>query len=151
MTFLADFLPSPSGFRDPDDIQDYVVHSKNFDSSREDPEDANVLLLFHTSKQKTWLVATKERVYCILDDIRKSEPHINWSVTRNRIVDDEAVVWRIDKSDKNSKTGILNFENAKSSWYYSKDLFIGKDVVDEIENFVCGSFACHKTPASSSS
>ncbi len=69
---------------DPGDIAGYVVHSKNFRSGEEQLEGAATLLFFQTRKQRTWLVATDQRVYCVLDDRRKPKPHINWAISRSK-------------------------------------------------------------------
>lgn len=140
MKFLSEFLPAPSGFRTADDIKAHVVHSKSFNAETETLDDATVFLLFHTPKQKTWLVATNERVYCVLDDIGTTEPHINWSEPRDGVIRDGRVVWAIAKTDKSPATGVLTFGELKTPWLYSKDLFTGKDVVSEVKAFVRDSF-----------
>jgi hypothetical protein len=62
------------------EIAQYIVNSKHFNATKEKPEQAKTLLFFDTQRQRTWLVATPFRLYCILDDVRKPEPHINWSM-----------------------------------------------------------------------
>ncbi len=73
----SDFFES--NFRSEEEIKECITFSRNFEPNLETPENARALLFFKTSKQQTWLVRTGRRIYCILDDIRKKEPHINWS------------------------------------------------------------------------
>ena len=67
---LADMFIGRSDFASPEEIKEFIRRSKNFDKSKEDPSTAHPLLIFKTSKQQTWLVATPERLYCVLDDLR---------------------------------------------------------------------------------
>ena len=73
MVFHEFFASGPS-FRTEDNISLSIENSKNYEG--EDTNSANLLLFFTTSKQKTYLVATEKRLYCILDDIRKKTPHV---------------------------------------------------------------------------
>jgi hypothetical protein len=38
------------------------------------------LLIFSTSRQHTWLVATTKSLACVLDDVRREDPRIQWTM-----------------------------------------------------------------------
>jgi hypothetical protein len=64
-----------------------VSKSNNFDPA-EDLKSADGFIIFEDSFQKSWLVATKLRLYNIIDDTRKKEASINWSISRSKIIID---------------------------------------------------------------
>jgi hypothetical protein len=112
------------------------VHSVNFDSRRKTPNAARTLLLLQTSRQRTWLVATSERLYCILDDVRKPEPHINWSLPRSAVVSNGEVMLEIRPHDRTAKTGLVDFGPEHRRWLYTRDLFEHGDVTSAIREFL---------------
>lgn len=119
-----------------EEIAGHIVHSKNFRPEEEDPANAETLLFFETSTQHTWLVATAHRVYCILDDIRKPAPHINWAMSRSRIFEGSEMTLPITARDTSSRTGVLNFGPKHQRWLYSKHLFKGEDPVSRVNVFL---------------
>lgn len=119
-----------------DQITAYVKNSKNFNLEFENLSEAKALLIFQTSNQHTWLVATKTRLYCILDDIRKPLPHINWSMSRQKILDGPHLSIPITARDKSRTTGLVDFDPKHKNWLYTKYLFEGKSIVDSIESFI---------------
>ena len=136
MSGLKSLLLGWREFRSREEIAGYIVNSVNFDRATESPESAKTLLLFQTSKQRTWLVATRERVYCILDDVRKPEPHINWSRPRRQIVADGEVVLDVRPHDRTQKTGLIDFGPEHKRWLYTRDLFEHGDVVSAVREFL---------------
>jgi hypothetical protein len=104
-------------------VRAHILHSKNYNAEREDPDDASSLAFFRTLRQQTWLVATRERLYCILDDARKPEPHINWSIPRNEIVSNDEVILRVEASASRKGSSVLAFGPRHQQWLYSKGLF----------------------------
>ena len=136
---MADFASLMLGWREfksREEIAEYIVHSVNFDPQREDPRTAKTLPLFQTSRQRTWLVATSERLYCILDDVRKPEPHINWSLPKSKVVANGDVVLEIRPHDRTAKTGLVDFGNEHRRWLYTRDLFDRGDVVSGVQQFL---------------
>lgn len=133
---LAELLLNPDRFWDEEAIKQFITHSKNFDASKEVPADADALLMFETSKQKTWLVSTHERMYCILDDTRKDKPHINWSMARNRLVDGNNVTINVNAREKSKKTGLVDISDQHKDWLYTKQLFSDESVVDAITGLI---------------
>ena len=123
-------------FCPPEEISQYVSKSKNYDVTSEDPATAKTLLLFETSSQHTWLVTTKERLYCILDDVRKPEPHINWSMSRNKIIEGEELKLALKARHKTERTGLVDFGERHKNWLYSKRLFAGVPVERSVGRFI---------------
>lgn len=82
----------------------------------EDVVDA--LLLFKTSKQHTWLVATQAKLYCVLDDVerRKTGELVQWELPLEKAEPISA------RSSDNPAYGFLDI-NSHTYWYYSLDLF----------------------------
>lgn len=125
------------------DIIDYVRKSKNFDPKTEDLTRAEALLIFITSKQQTWLVSTSERLYCILDDIRKDEPHINWSISRSRIFQDNVPTISLEARDKTELTGFLDIGDTHRGWLYTKRLFSEKPVQQRVLELLESTMGIH--------
>jgi hypothetical protein len=123
-------------FKSREEIARCIVNSVNVDPRTEDPESASTLLLFQTSKQRTWLVATRERLYCILDDVRKPEPHINWSLPRKHIVADGDVVLDVRLHDRTENMGLIDFGSDHRRWLYTRDLFERGDVVSAVKDLL---------------
>ena len=86
-------------------------------------EDAlEILKIFSTSLQQTWLVATPKRIYCVLDDIEKKESVeiIKWHMTKLEFI---AKFNTIKVRNKSDRTGIIDFTDKHQAWLYSKNLF----------------------------
>jgi hypothetical protein len=120
---LTELLSGRADFESKTEITQYVRNSKNFSPATEDPSKAEALLIFSTSKQHTWLVSTSERLYCILDDLRKDRPHINWSMPRSRLFDGKKFIANIRTREKNEVTGLLDVTESHQDWLYTKRLF----------------------------
>lgn len=120
------------GYRDfysEDQIKELVRQSKYFGTEGEESAaSANTLLLFRTSKQQTWLVATNQRLYCILDDLRNDSPGIQWAEPRDSLLSGQHVIAKITTSPKSEKTGRVNIGDRRKNWLFSKSLFKGDDV-----------------------
>lgn len=131
---FQDFFDSDAGFRNTNDIKSAIKMSKNYEG--EDPDSAKLLKIFSTSKQRTYLVATNLRLYCILDDVRKNSPHINWSMGRGDIKDDNRIKLNITSRDKTDKTGLVDIGEKHKRWLYTKELFLSKNIEASIEEFL---------------
>jgi hypothetical protein len=121
-------------FRSAEEIKDSIKLSKNYE--QENPSKAKLLTFFSTSNQKTYLVYTDKRVYCVLDDVRNTEPHINWSVSRDKIMKDNQLQIKLETRSKTDKTGLIDFGDKHKNWLYSKELFQNEDIVAEVEDFL---------------
>jgi len=91
-----------------EEIKELIRRSKAFDSANESPSSSLSLLIFQTSKQQTWLVSTSERLYCILDDIRKPRPKIQWSSKKQSLSPDGNYESVIVTGPKSEKSGLVD-------------------------------------------
>ena len=75
----------------------------------------HLLKLFHTSRQRTWLVATDKTLYCILDgaSTRASGRLIQWAQSLGGIEQNS-----IRTKSYKSRTGLIDIGNRKN-WLYS--------------------------------
>ena len=80
------------------------------------------LLIFATSRQQTWLVLAGERLYFVLDDIRRSEPQIKRSVLLDDLKFQDGRV-AVDVRPKSATTGLVDVGLRRRGWLYSKRLF----------------------------
>ena len=118
------------------EIAQFIRNSVNFNNDKENPDNAKTLKFFSTSKQHTWLVATKHRLYCILDDIRKPKPHINWSISRDKIFDGDNLKINIRIKERSEYIGKLDFGKNHQDWLYSKSLFEDSPANQSVEDFL---------------
>lgn len=135
-TFTGLFLGYRDNFLTKEEIVKYISKSLNYKSNIEGIDNANAILIFDTSKQKTWLVATNERLYCILDDIRESEPHINWSMSKQKLISNNSLKISISAKEKSKDTGLVDIGETHKGWLYSKKLFPLTSIEDTIKRFI---------------
>ena len=105
---LREFLLGRGEFKTADQIIEVVREHSAFDPQREDAAEAEALLIFQTSKQQTWLVATRARLYCVLDDLGKSFTRVQWTMPAEELVSDGEVTVGISTRDKTERTGRLD-------------------------------------------
>ena len=120
------------------EIRQVIAQSKNYDPSKESPQQAKSLLIFETSKQHTWLVATGERLYFILDDVRRPKPRINRSVRKSSLQAQTDGRIPIKVRSKSVHTGLIDIGLRRRNWLYSKDLFSQHPIESEINNLLTG-------------
>ncbi len=123
-------------FKTSSEIAHHITTSKNFRPEEENPTDAHTLLFFETSKQHTWLVATPKRLYCILDDVRKPRPHINWSMSRRKVLEGTKLEVDLKTAPKTQKTGLIDFGPHHRRWLFSKSLFEGESIEEAVRAFI---------------
>jgi len=133
---ITDFFDSSAKFHTENEVKEFIKNSKNFDSSKESTPDSDALIIFETSKQKTWLVTTKERLYCILDDNRTQTMNINWSISRNTLISDKEVKLNINTKDRNQAIGLVDIGDQHKDWLYSKSLFEDRDISIQIKSLI---------------
>ncbi len=115
-----------------EDIRFLIKRSKNF-TSDESPDKAKSLLIFQTSKQQTWLVSTSKRLYCILDDIRKRSPKIQWSTAKESFGSGANYIAAISTRTKTEKTGLVDIGPMHKNWLYTKAFFNKVSIEKEID------------------
>ncbi len=96
------------------------------------PRDIRLMLLFATPTQRSRLAVDRFSLYCVLDDLRKEEPLVQWLAKR---IDAHPVKANYDQSPT---SGILHLGTQGRDWLYSKDLFQDRDVVDAVRQFIGG-------------
>ena len=127
------------GFRDfikQEEIKEEIKKSKYF-SLQEDLEKVKSLIFFETKTQKTWLLASDKRLYCILDDISKETTKINWSELKENIYRDNNLLIDLTFHEYKERTGKVNFGKNHKGWLYTKRLFKNEtDFRERFENLV---------------
>jgi hypothetical protein len=121
------------------EIKQAIARSKNYKLDGTDPEDALPLLLYQTRIQQTWLVKTRKRLYCLLDDIRKPEPHVNWSMSMDEVVDKGELRLQLKvlpPTSKSETSGTIDFGPKHKDWLFSIKLFTVRPVDEEIRAFL---------------
>ena len=88
------------------------------------------MLLFSTSKQRTWLVTDGCTLYSVLDDVRREEPSVQGLATGPDLQPVRA------QYDQSPETGVVYFSKNGKDWLFSKDLFPDGDVVAAIHRFL---------------
>ncbi len=74
------------------------------------------------------MVCSTKRLYFILDDIRKSEPQIQWSTKQ--------IPPKVSLDTKSDRTGIVRLNDRPRGWLYSMRLFATVPIEAQIENLV---------------
>ena len=132
---LRKFLLGQNEFKSPNEIIQVLRDSPNFDPAKEDTATAEALLIFQTSKQQTWLVATRARLYCVLDDLRRSFTRVQWSIGAEKLTQAGNVAAQVSTLDRTTRTGLLEI-NERRNWLFSKKLFTNRSLEDEIKGLI---------------
>jgi pimeloyl-ACP methyl ester carboxylesterase len=134
MEIRAVFL-GRGGFKSPTEICNTLSESSVFDKNHEDIATAKPLLIFQTTQQQTWLVATKARLYCVLDDLPRSFTHVQWSIPASDLIENGIVKIEILTQSKNERTGLVSI-GARRNWLYSKKLFVSRRIENQIKDLI---------------
>jgi hypothetical protein len=113
-----------------------ISSSKNFNPETENPGDADALLIFSTAKQQAWLAATSERLYGVVDDLRKEKPRINWSIPKRKLVSGENISAKLISRDKNELCGFIDIGETCSNWLYTKRLFVDDHIKNQVRSLI---------------
>ena len=132
---LVESLLGYRSFSSEPEIRRSIEQSKYYDTSKDKSEDVSSLLIFDTSRQHTWLVATGDRLYFVLDDVQKPGPRIGRSVRRDELKARPDGSVAVDTRPKSVHTGLVDVGLRRRGWLYSKRLFsadrpIGRAVSD---------------------
>ena len=114
------------GFRDFSKIEEIkkFINLNLYYSKEEDILNAEHLLLFDTSKQKTWILISNLRMFCVLDDISKDTFQPRWHLNKNEIIRNGKIILEIKVHEEYShNSGLIDFGNVHKKWLYSKKLF----------------------------
>ncbi len=140
MANVYEWIMGRREFLSEEEVLGWVQRAGQFDAKEESTEDARLMLLFETRQQHTWLVRTERRIYNILDDIRKPEPHLNWVMELEDILkegDLELPIQVRETRTGSARAGLVDFGPRHKNWYYSKPLF-KKEPKPVIESFLKG-------------
>lgn len=132
----AEFTTLREEFESYEGIVRSISNSKNFNPETENPGDADALLIFSTPKQQAWLVATSERLYGIVDDLRKEKPRINWSMSKRKLVSGENISAKLISRDKNELSGLIDIGETCSNWLYTKRLFVDDHIKNQVRSLI---------------
>lgn len=82
-----------------------------------DEQPKSVLLIFSTPHQRTWLVATNQNLYCVLDGekTRDTGRLLQWRLPMSQEL-------AVSAREKNRRTGLLNI-GPRKNWLYSRALY----------------------------
>jgi hypothetical protein len=114
-TSVSEEVPDESGgFFDKREINEIITHSGML---YENEEIEKNLLIYSTEAQKTWLVSTGKRIFCILNEkgTLKSNQSITW-------VADKESLSPIGTRKYKKYSGLLDLQN-HAGWLYSYRLF----------------------------
>jgi hypothetical protein len=128
---LSDLLGFRS-FATEQEIKDCVARSASTLKGGENYEQVRALLIFSTSKQHTWLIRTNARLYLVLDDRRKDDPKVQWSVPLAESRDFPINT----KPDYTRRSGLVDFGPKHRDWLYTKRLFQEDDITIAIKRFI---------------
>lgn len=113
--------PQQDGFLGENEVRKYIANSGIIDASGE--VIFRAIKIFATSNQETWIVVTKNRFICLLDNFKKSEKSqlIQW-VENNQ----EQNTVRV--REKNQSVGLVDI-NRRRNWLYSLHLWPDPDAL----------------------
>ena len=132
----AEFIALRENFESREGIVRSISSSKNFNPETENPGDAHALLIFSTAKQQAWLVATSERLYGAVDDLRKEKPRINWSIPKRKLVSGENISAKLISRDKNELSGLIDIGDTCTNWLYTKRLFVDDHIKNQVRSLI---------------
>ena len=142
---IATWLLGSRSFATLDKIKEAVQTTRGFEPDKEDIAAAKALLIFSTSKQQTWLVATRKRLYVVLDDLQSEQPVVWWQldieITEEGIpvlrTKDKNIVEIRAKEDPtgNREIGIIDI-GTPTPWFYSKTLCAPTPIEDSIKQLI---------------
>ncbi len=131
---LIESLLGYRSFSSEPEIRESITKSRSYDSSSDSLDDASSLLIFETSRQHTWLVATSDSLYFVLDDIRMPEPQIKRAVRRRELKTRDDGTVAVDTRSKSTSTGLVDVGLRRRGWLYSKDLFSSQRPIEQAIN-----------------
>ena len=118
---------------------DQIIQITNaYPQARDLSPAVEALLIFQTSKQQTWLVASPSYLACVLDDLNKGFTRVQWLMLADRLIRDGEVIATIttsERSEPSESTGLLHI-NERRNWLFSKRLFSSRAVEATIRDLI---------------
>lgn len=98
--------------------------------------DAHLLKIFDTSKQHTWLVVSSEHLYCVLDDVRKDNPRVQWAISKAELRDENGnIQMSTSPVSKYRNIGLLHIAHHRN-WLFSKKLFPNSSLESAVKKLI---------------
>ena len=134
---LSDLFDDSGSFHEEDAILKTVADSTAFVAENASIDHVQLMRIFDTSKQRTWLAASDEQVYCLLDDARTGELTLRWSMAKDEFASQPDRTLKVDPNYKRN-SGLIDFGPNHKNWLYSKALFHDADPATKISAFLAG-------------
>jgi hypothetical protein len=136
------------GFRDFTKLEGIkkFLSEGGFIDTDEDISAAEALVIFETTQQKTWLIVTNKKMYCILDDVDKDTIEVRWKMTKEEIADGKQIKipFKFYPNFKDT-VGKIDFGNLHRGWLYSKKLFTSpEDLKESLDHVIKSKFVQDK-------
>jgi hypothetical protein len=117
------------------DVPEIVARIRRRYADRGEP--IKSLLIFVSSNQKTWLIATGEALYCVMDLQEQPRPKVAWRLPKNQIINNERIILTIDvfadeDSDRAGKIVIDGQEPRK----FTAALFVEQPISQAVRNML---------------
>ena len=125
----------------PSQIDDAIRNSTKYQGELEDGDAPKSLLIFETSKQRTWIIATRHRLYCVLDDVRKERPTVRWSMAKDELLEGGKFSLALNVRPKTENTGMIDFGPNHKDWLFSYKLFSNFSIEESVERLVARKMA----------
>ncbi len=116
---ISEMLTGARSFFNKEDVIQAVKECAYFDISTENIDNCDLLLIFKTSSQQSWLVFTEQRIYFVLDDKKQTKPDVLWRRVRDHLVADGRVVINLKLDDKSDRTGRVNIGQMNKGFLYT--------------------------------
>jgi hypothetical protein len=132
---FREFFLGVGEFKSPAEIIKLISRYNKLRDDMDNLSRAEILLIFQTSRQQTWLVVSQMGIYCILDDLNNSFTRVKWFMNKRELVDNREIIADITTRDKTDKTGFLNI-GARRNWLFSKMLFLDESIETRIRGLI---------------
>jgi hypothetical protein len=132
---IREFLLGTGQFKTTNEVIKLISTSPKYGSAQQGFSDANALLIFQASKQQTWLVATRSRLYCVLDDVERNFTRIQWRISKEQLIADKTFTLSIITHDNTERIGTVDIGERKG-WLYSKKLFASEPITESIKRLI---------------
>jgi hypothetical protein len=124
MSFISKIL----GYRDFSKKDDIIEELKKYRfedfGGNESFDNVRYLIFFKTKRQQTWLFASSENLYCVLDDISLDTIEVKWNIGKYNMVFEDKFILKVNINHNHSeKSGKIDFGDHHKGWLYSKELF----------------------------
>ncbi len=114
-------------------IIEAIRESNNYDPS-EDLDHAGGFVLCEAVEWRTWLIATRLRLYCILDRRDPGGPRILWSISRSRLFERGRFCLEVRRRDRGGRPSVdIGY---RKDTEYSPWLFEEMDIRERIKGLV---------------